>query len=100
MSDVEEAYKEIEKNLDIRVLKLGYIPVNLKIKDVDISPVSYTHLDVDKRQEYTVRMLTENRIPGFLPFREKQVDGERWFYYDVTSRQPLGSCLLYKSGPH
>lgn len=37
MSDVEEAYKEIEKNLDIRVLKLGYIPVNLKIKDVDIS---------------------------------------------------------------
>ena len=34
MSDVEEAYKEIEKNLDIRVLKLGYIPVNLKIKDL------------------------------------------------------------------
>ncbi len=32
MSDVEEAYKEIEKNLDIRVLKLGYIPVNLKKK--------------------------------------------------------------------
>ena len=46
-----------------------------------------------KNEEYTVRMLTENRIPGFLSFREKQVDGERWFYYDVTSRQPLGRIL-------
>ena len=43
-----------------------------------------------KNEEYTVRMLTENRIPGFLPFREKQVDGERWFYYDVTSDSRWG----------
>ena len=50
-----------------------------------------------KNEEYTVRMLTENRIPGFLPFREKQVDGERWFYYDVTSRQPLGRILEHRN---
>ena len=50
-----------------------------------------------KNEEYTVRMLTENRIPGFLSFREKQVDGERWFYYDVTSRQPLGRILEHRN---
>lgn len=44
----------------------------------------------EKNEEYTVRMLTENRIPGFLPFREKQVDGERWFYYDVTFQTAAG----------
>ena len=37
VSDVEEAYKEIEKNLDIRVLKLGYIPMDLRMKDINIS---------------------------------------------------------------
>lgn len=50
-----------------------------------------------KNEEYTARMLTENRIPGFLPFREKQVDGERWFYYDVTSRQPLERILEHRN---
>lgn len=50
-----------------------------------------------KNEEYTVRMLTENRIPGFLSFREKQVDGERWFYYDITSRQPLGRILDHRN---
>lgn len=37
VSDVEEAYKEIAKNLDIKVLKMGYTPSDLKIEDMDIS---------------------------------------------------------------
>ena len=54
VSDVEEAYKEIAKNLDIKVLKMGYTPSDLKIEDMDT--VSYTHLDVYKRQGQSQRL--------------------------------------------
>lgn len=53
--------------------------------------------ETGRGEEYAVRMLTENQIPGFLPFQEKQVDGERWFYYDITSRQPLERILEYRN---
>lgn len=42
---------------------------------------------------YAEKMLTENQIPGLLSFREKQVDDQIWFYYDITSRQPLERIL-------
>lgn len=44
-------------------------------------------------EPYTTRMLSENRIDGVLPFHEKYIDGERWYYYDITSRQPLHRML-------
>ena len=46
-----------------------------------------------RSEKYTVRMLAGNRIPGLLPFQEKSVNGEKKYYYDITSRQPLGRIL-------
>lgn len=46
-----------------------------------------------RNERYTVRMLLGNRIPGLLQFQEKSVNGEKKYYYDITSRQPLGRIL-------
>lgn len=46
-----------------------------------------------KGGRYAEKMLTENQIPGLLSFYEKRVDDQMWFYYDITSRQPLGRIL-------
>ena len=46
-----------------------------------------------RSEKYTVRMLSGNRIPGLLLFQEKAVNGEKMYYYDITSRQPLGRIL-------
>lgn len=48
--------------------------------------------------EYVSRILSSNGIEGILQFQLRQMDGERWFYYEITSRQPLsrlleGQCL-------
>lgn len=50
-----------------------------------------------RNEKYAVRMLTGNKIPGFLPFHEKKVNGENRYYYDITSKQPLDRILEYKS---
>lgn len=50
-----------------------------------------------RNEKYAVRMLTGNKIPGFLPFHEKQVNGENRYYYDITSKQPLDRILEHKS---
>lgn len=42
---------------------------------------------------YAEKMLIENQVPGLLSFHEKQVDDQTWFYYDITSRQPLERIL-------
>ncbi len=44
-------------------------------------------------ENYMIRMLHRNRISGLLAFQEKQVDGCRKYYYDITSRQPLNRIL-------
>lgn len=46
-----------------------------------------------KRSRYTVRMLDKNQVSGLLAFHEKLVDGKCGYYYDITSRQPLGRIL-------
>ncbi len=50
------------------------------------------------RQEagYAIRMLSENPIPGFLPFQEKKINGDVRYYYDITSKQPLERILEYR----
>lgn len=48
------------------------------------------------KERHTIQMLTQNRISGLLPFHEKKVDGDCWFYYDITSRQPLERILEYR----
>ena len=57
--------------------------------------------------EYAVRMLAENEIPGFLKMKRKQMDRTWSFYYEISGRQsvqrilerrPVSSdCLLYTS---
>ena len=43
--------------------------------------------------EYQVRMLLGNEIPGLLRCKLRMIDGEAYFYYDITSRQPLSRVL-------
>lgn len=43
--------------------------------------------------EYQVRMLLGNEIPGLLRCKLRMVDGEAYFYYKITSRQPLSRIL-------
>ncbi|MCC6095049.1 MAG: DUF6382 domain-containing protein, partial [Eubacterium sp.] len=38
-----------------------------------------------ERNSYTIRMLTDNRIPGFLECQIREIDTEMKFLYDVTS---------------
>ncbi len=49
--------------------------------------------DLSDRFEY--RMMTENRIGKLLPCRQRQLDGESWLYYDISSLQPVKR--LYES---
>ena len=51
-----------------------------------------THMETDS---YTVKMLLHNSIKGLLPCSHRIIDGESYFYYDVTSRQSLFS--LYEN---
>ncbi len=46
---------------------------------------------------YALRMLSENRINGLLPFQEKRIDGETFLYFDITSRQSLARMMEYRS---
>lgn len=42
---------------------------------------------------YAEKMLGENKISGLLPFHVKKLDSQCWYYFDITSRQPLGRML-------
>lgn len=46
---------------------------------------------------YALRMLSENRINGLLPLQEKQIDGEIFLYFNITSRQSLARMMEYRS---
>ena len=46
---------------------------------------------------YALRMLSENRITGLLPFQEKRIDGETLLYFNITSRQSLSRMMEYRS---
>lgn len=38
---------------------------------------------------FTVRMLSENMIPGFLGMEQRNLDGEIIYYYDISGRQSM-----------
>ena len=46
---------------------------------------------------YALRMLSENRITGLLPFQEKRIDGETFLYFNITSRQSLSRMMEYRA---
>lgn len=50
-----------------------------------------------RNDKYTIRMLSGNNISGLLAFQEKWINGDCRYYYDVTSKQPLGRILEYRN---
>lgn len=44
-------------------------------------------------EPYETHMLKENRINGLLNFNRKLVDGHNYYYYEITSKQPLNRIL-------
>jgi hypothetical protein len=53
--------------------------------------------DNAQMQGYEVNMLKENQINGLLKFQLKQVDNRKYFYYEITSKQPLSRILEFHS---
>lgn len=49
--------------------------------------------DISGTEGYEVSMLRENQINGLLKFHLKQIDNHKYFYYEITSRQPLNRIL-------
>lgn len=46
-----------------------------------------------RRDSYAVLMLRNNRMKGFVPCTVQELNGELYFYYDVTGRQTLEEHL-------
>ncbi|WP_312428414.1 DUF6382 domain-containing protein [Lacrimispora sp.] len=46
---------------------------------------------------YEIHMMAANRIGGLLKFHVKQVDNQKFYYYEITSKQPLNRVLEYHS---
>lgn len=55
------------------------------------------HPEEELGESYTLRMLSENRITGLLPFQEKRIDGETFLYFNITSRQSLARMMEYRA---
>lgn len=47
-------------------------------------------------ESYEIKMLTENTIEGLLRFRVKQEEQGKYYYYEITSKQPLSRLLEFK----
>lgn len=45
---------------------------------------------------YTLQMLLNNSISGFLKMEQRIIDNEKQYYYDITAKQPL--LLLFQKG--
>lgn len=46
---------------------------------------------------YEIYMMAANAIEGLLKFHVKQVDNRKFYYYEITSKQPLNRVLEYHS---
>ncbi len=44
-----------------------------------------------KENSYQCRMIAENKITGLLSCQQRHINGETLFYYDISSKQSLGS---------
>ena len=54
------------------------------------------HSEPVQNDNYTMRMISGNKIPGLLGFQEKWVNGLSFYYYDITSKQPLNRLTEHK----
>jgi len=53
-------------------------------------------IDCDN-MSYKLQMLERNHIPGLLPLRIKENDGEKQLCYDITSRESFGSIAVSRT---
>lgn len=51
----------------------------------------------NESEDYRYRMITRNRISGILPVSIRYIDGKRYLYYEITSRQSLDTLLNRQS---
>lgn len=51
---------------------------------------------MEKEENFEIRMLTGNSIEGLLKFRIKQEEKAKYYYYEITSKQPLSRLLELK----
>lgn len=51
----------------------------------------------NESEDYRYRMITRNRILGILPVSIRYIDGKRYLYYEITSRQSLDTLLNRQS---
>ncbi|GLB32107.1 hypothetical protein LAD12857_40300 [Lacrimispora amygdalina] len=60
---------------------------------------NYLIIEQDKSwtEGYEINMLKENQINGLLKFHLKQIDSRSYFYYEITSKQPLNRILEFHS---
>ena len=49
--------------------------------------ISGTELQIE--ENYQIRMLLENQVPGLLPCKVQKINGEEFFYYEITGCQSL-----------
>ncbi|MDO5415838.1 MAG: DUF6382 domain-containing protein [Lachnospiraceae bacterium] len=47
-------------------------------------------------ESFEIRMLAGNSIEGLLKFRVKQEEQNRYYYYEITSKQPLSRILEFR----
>lgn len=51
---------------------------------------------MEEEESFEIRMLTGNAIEGLLKFRVKQEEKANYYYYEITSKQPLSRLLEFK----
>lgn len=80
-------------------MKWGTIRMEIKMEFKREMNRNYMVAIPEERQKagYAIRMLSENPIPGVLPFQEKKINGDVRYYYDITSKQPLERILEFRN---
>ena len=52
-------------------------------------------IDFEIKDDYKLKMITENTINGLIPVNIRQIDGEKRAYYDVTDKTSLSRFLAH-----
>lgn len=54
---------------------------------------NYMYIKAFEKEQFEAKMLLENRIEGIVPMQTRNVDGEEYYYYDITSKQPIANLF-------
>lgn len=54
-----------------------------------LSKCDFFAVEQEEKEDYRVRMLLENRIPGILPVTQHRQKGENSYYYEINSLQSM-----------